>query len=122
MDNGKTMFSDEPCLGAQKIEVEPTRGVSKMSGTARKGADVQREEHREAFADAIKPLTGMDAKQLDAAGRRQRLEPSARTECAALDRNISSAEAREQAAPPSHRANVQQPLLVDRQRYRRLRC
>lgn len=120
--NGKTTFSDEPCLGAQKIEVEPTRGISKMTGQARKGADVQREESREAFAEAIKPLTGMDAKQLDQAGRRNRMEPAARDECARLERSMRDLEADERALAKEARASIQQQLLIDRQRFRRLGC
>jgi hypothetical protein len=122
VDKGKTIFSDDPCPGAEKIEVEPNRGVSTSTGVTRKGADVQREEHREAFAEAVKPLTGMNAKQLDKAGQRMRLEPPARTECAHLDRSISALESRERALQPSQRAAVQQQLFVDRQRYRKLGC
>ncbi len=122
VDKGKTVFSDDPCPGAEKIEVVPNRGVSNSTGMTRKGADVQREEHREAVAEAVKPLTGMTAKELDIAGRRLRLEPPARAECASLDRSISALESRERALPPSQRAAVQQQLLVDRQRYRKLGC
>lgn len=43
---GKTVYSDAPCLGAQRIEVEPTRGVSKLSGKERIGNDVQQECRR----------------------------------------------------------------------------
>lgn len=57
----KMVYSDSPCLGAQKIDVEGTRGLSKSSGCEQVGNDVRREQHRETFADAIRPLTGMDA-------------------------------------------------------------
>jgi hypothetical protein len=32
---GKVTYSDSPCLGATRIDVEPTRGVSKLSGSQR---------------------------------------------------------------------------------------
>jgi hypothetical protein len=120
--NGKTTFSDDPCLGAEKIEVEPTRGVSNMTGQTRTGADVRREESRETFAEAVKPLTGMDAKELDRAGRRQQLQPAAREQCERLDRSIDTLEAQERIAGTNTRPGVQQQLLTERQRYRRLGC
>jgi hypothetical protein len=119
---GKVTYSDEPCLAAEKLEIEPTRGLDKATGTARVGADVQRERSREQMADALKPITGMDAKSLDTTGRRMKLEPAARSACAALDRRISQGETQERATPESQRASVQQQLLGDRQRYRRLGC
>jgi hypothetical protein len=122
VDKGRTVFSDEPCPGAERIEVEPNRGVNGSTGVTRKGADVQREEHREALAEAVKPLTGMNAKQLDKASQRMRLEPPTRTECAHLDRSIDALETRERALQPNQRAAVQQLLFVDRQRYRKLGC
>jgi hypothetical protein len=67
---GKLIYSDDPCVGAQKLDVEPTRGIDSASGQRRLGADVQREHHQEAIAEIARPLTGMDAKQLGTAGRR----------------------------------------------------
>jgi len=120
--NGKTTFSDEPCLGAEKINVEPTRGIDKSTGTSRKGADVHREEFKEAIAEAVKPLTGMNARELDATHRRLMLEPAARLECAQLDRHIAGGESDERAATQTQRSAVQQQLLIDRQRHRKLGC
>jgi hypothetical protein len=67
--NGTTTYSDMPCLGAEKLEVEPTRGVSKLSGSERIGSDVSRERWREGLAEAVRPITGMDAKQFATFGR-----------------------------------------------------
>jgi hypothetical protein len=30
--NGKTTYSDSPCLGAERLEIEPSRGVGKTAG------------------------------------------------------------------------------------------
>jgi hypothetical protein len=38
--NGKVSYSDAPCLGASKVNVEPTIGLDKSSGRVRTGADV----------------------------------------------------------------------------------
>jgi hypothetical protein len=54
--DGKVAYSDAPCLGAQKVNVEPTRGLDASSGQRRIGADVRREQVNEAFADALRPL------------------------------------------------------------------
>jgi len=54
--NGAMTYSDAPCLGASRLEIEPTRGVGKTAGY-----DVQREQQREMIAESIRPLTGLDA-------------------------------------------------------------
>jgi hypothetical protein len=119
--DGKIVYSDSPCLGAEKIDVEPTRGVS-VSGKPKTGPDVQREIQREGFANAIKPLTGMDAKQFDAFGRRLQLSANAQRQCSELDKGIPMLEQEEARTPAADIANVQQRLFVARKRYRELRC
>ena len=96
---GKSVYSDAPCLGAQRIDVEPTRGLDASSGRAQVGADVARERQREALADALKPLTGMNAKQMDTFGRRTKLAADAQRECGALDGAVSDAERDETGEP-----------------------
>jgi hypothetical protein len=122
--NDKVVYSDSPCLAAERLEVEPTRGMDTSTGSRRRGADVRKELRDEQVADALKPLTGMNAKQLDQAGKRMKLEPKARAECARLDLAIPASERREKDASsdPAQRGVVQQRLLADRQRYRQLAC
>jgi hypothetical protein len=119
---GKTLYSDSPCLGAEKLEVEPTRGVNKLSGKERIGADVQRELHREMFAEAIRSLTGMNAKQFDVQVRRGNLPWPVQQECRRLDQDLVNTEYEEKhtAQPSLH--GVQERLLMMRQRFRALRC
>jgi hypothetical protein len=83
---GKTIYYDSPCLGAEKTDIEPTRGADSASGRKLIGAGVRHEQHRELMAEALKPLTGMDAKQLDTCGRRMKLPQHAQRECADLER------------------------------------
>lgn len=108
---GKVVYSDAPCLGAQKIDVEPTRGLSKTSGRELVGNDVRREQHREMFADALRPLTGMDAKQLEVQGRRMKLTTDAQGECRRLDVEISVAEREEKLVKQQALADVQAQLF-----------
>ena len=45
--DGKVTYSDEACLGAKCLDVEPTRGLNKSSGQERVGADVRKERRNE---------------------------------------------------------------------------
>lgn len=120
--DGKTIYSDAPCLGAQKIDVEPTRGLNKSTGRERAGADVQRERRREIQAEALRPLTGMNAKQLDTYGRRMKLTPDAQRECRRLDSGIAASEKAEKGATGQAAGDVQSQLLDQRRRFRELGC
>lgn len=119
---GTTSYSDTPCLGATKLEVEPTRGVSKLSGKERTGNDVSNERHHELFAEALRPLSGMDAKQLATFGRRNQLSPLAQQGCRRLDHELPLAEDEEKhTAQPSLR-EVQERLFFMRKKFQELRC
>jgi hypothetical protein len=115
--NGRTTYSDAPCLGAERLEIEPTRGVGRTAGR-----DVQRERHQEMFAEAIRPLTGLDAKQLEVQGRRMRLSAEAQRECRALDVQIPEAERDEGRAAGELRELKKVNVFTLRQRQRSLRC
>ena len=115
--NGVMSYSDAPCLGAERLEIEPTRGVGR-----KEGRDVQQERHREMFAEAVRPLTGLNAKQLDVQGRRIKLLPDIQRECRALDAQIPSAE-RDEGKATGERLNlIRGGLFILRQRQRDLRC
>lgn len=125
-ERGRVTYSDSPCLDAQKLEVEPTRGMDSSSGRARTGADVQREKQRELLSDAVRPLAGpdVDGQRLDRLGRRMQLPAESQRACGALDRSIPALEQR--AAQPTHiaeqRQAVAQELLAARQAFRAHRC
>ena len=116
------VYSDAPCLGAQKIDVEPTRGLSKTSGREQVGNDVRREQNREIVADALHPLTGMDAKQLDVQGRRMKLTADAQGECRRLDVEIPVAEKQEKLVKQQALADVQTQLFRMRRSFREQGC
>jgi len=128
--DGKVSYSDSPCLGAKKVELEPTRGLSsspnskaQAAETAPFGTDVHRERQREGIAQALRPLTGMDAKQLDTTGRRlSQLSPEARQACERLDRAIPLAEETEARASKAALPAAQEQLLQLRRKFRELRC
>jgi hypothetical protein len=116
--NGKVTYSDEPCLGAKRIDAEPTRGMDSYSGKRRTGEDVRREQSRESIAQAIRPLTGVDARQFDALVRRQGLNANAQQECRQREREIIQLEKTETGA----NAALQSDLFMRRKRYKELRC
>jgi len=119
---GKTVYSDAPCLGAKQIDVEPTRGLNQTSGNKRIGTDVMHEQGREAFAQAVRPITGMDAKQLAVQGRRKRLNSEAQQECRRLDGEVAAAQQDEKAAAGSELLTIQETLFQKRKRFRELGC
>ncbi len=120
--DGKVTYSDAPCLGAKKVELEPTRGLNAGGGVVTPGADVRHERESEMFAEAVRPVTGMDAKQLATFGRRSKLAPGAQQACLKLDRDIPTVEAEEKNASKASLLAIQSRLLALRSRYRELRC
>jgi hypothetical protein len=120
--NGSTVYSDTPCLGAQKIDVEPSRGADSLSGRKKVGSDISRERNHEMIVEAVRPITGMNVKEIDTFGRRMNLRPEAQRECKSLDNDIPAAERDEANATPEIRSGIQARLLTLRQRYRDLRC
>lgn len=119
---GKVVYSDSPCLGAERIDVEPTRGLNKSSGTEKVGSDVRRERHNEQIADALKPVFGETAQERAKRHARAKLGPEARSKCANLDRDIPAAEQQEATAAPTTLGSSQARLLGLRSQYRELQC
>jgi hypothetical protein len=115
-------YSDEPCPGAIEVDVTPTRGLDKSTGVQRTGADVARERQREQFADAIQPLTGMNAQQLAIYQRRQKLSAGVQLECRSLDRDLVRLKADEAAQRGAERSAVQAALFAQRRKIKDLGC
>lgn len=121
-EGGKTVYSDAPCVGAKKIDVEPTRGVSKLSGRERIGRDVQHEQFREQLSEAIRPISGMRPRQFATFERRTKLSAEAQRECQRLDVQMPSVEQEELQASGQALADVQGRLFRLRKRFRELGC
>ena len=73
------------------------------------------------MADALKPLTGMDAQQLQTAGKRRKLATAEQLECKLLDKQLPQQEALT-ASPESSTAKTTIALFESRRRYRELGC
>lgn len=120
--NGVVSYSDKPCLGAERLVVTPSRGVSKLSGTERIGADVQAERRRDLWADALRPISGMSREQYEVFSRRYKLGAAAQEECRRLDPVLLELEAREKTADKTGKPHIQHDLFVLRQRFTQLGC
>ncbi|MBC7501609.1 MAG: hypothetical protein H7315_14095 [Herminiimonas sp.] len=120
--DGKATYSDAPCLGAQRIEITPTRGMNKSTGKELTGADVLRERHSEIMGEAIRPITGLNQKERETQIKRFHLSASAKNECAALDRRILESEAAERTAGAAGQHMIQNSLFQSRARYRATGC
>jgi hypothetical protein len=120
--DGKVTYSDEPCLGAKRIDVEPTRGLNKSTGVEQMGRDVQHERRREGIAEALRPLTGMDAKQYNQLARRHNLPAAAQKECRILDQAIPDHERMEVQGAGVARQAATRKLFILRSRAKELNC
>lgn len=118
----KAVYSDDPCLGAQRIDIEPTRGFSKSTGRESVGADVARENFRDQKAQIWNPLVNLTPNQWAVLERRHRLPPEDILECGRLEAAIVQLEAAERVEPAAGRPAVQQQLHLLRKRDRALRC
>lgn len=119
---GAITYSDEPCVGAQRLDAIPTRGVDRLSGSAMMGQDVRNEVRSEQFAHALRPLTGMNAAQFSTAARRYRLDAAVQRECGQLEPAILKLEQAEQHARAADSGVIQQDLYILRKRYQKLAC
>lgn len=115
--DGKTTYSDAPCEGAQRVDIQPTRGLNKSSGTERIGADVRAERQNEVMAEALRPLLGETAAQRTTRHKRAQLPPEQARRCYALDGDIAAAEARERTATGPELKSVQSALFKMRQAF-----
>jgi hypothetical protein len=120
--DGKVVYSDSPCLGARRVDVQPSRGLNKSSGTERIGPDVRRERHDDAMADAMRPLFGESTEQRATRHRRFKLTPEAQLRCRRLDARVADAEAVEAKAGKAELAPVQARLLALRKEHLAIGC
>ena len=119
---GKVLYSDAPCLAGQKVDVQPTRGLNKSSGSERVGKDVRDERTTEMIGAAIRPITGMSVEQRAVYHRRFKLSPASKAECALLDRRLLGLETAERESIGVEKAEIQRQLFESRSRAREIGC
>jgi len=119
---GRVSYSDAPCVGATEIDATPTQGMDKMTGKSRKGKDVRRDEYNTALAEAIQPLTGMNADEYRVYQRRFKLSPADKLECARLDSRLPALNQSVQTAAANDLARAEVDLYKARKRFNDLNC
>ena len=119
---GKTVYSHEPCLGAEVVDTTPTQGLDKSSGKSRKGADVRQSENDKLWADTFRPVLRETQADVETRRRRLKLLPEEKLECSYLDAKLPMQEASARAAAKDAAVQAQTVLLESRRRFRELRC
>ncbi|KFI07566.1 hypothetical protein JN27_08220 [Massilia sp. BSC265] len=109
-------------MGAQRLDAVPTRGVDRLSGSAKTGKDVANEIRSEQFAQATRPLTGMSASAFATTTRRHRLDARTQRECSQLEPAILELEQAERRPQAGMAESVRQNLFILRKRYKKLEC
>lgn len=51
--DGRTTYGQAPCKGGVEVDVTPTRGADKWSGTSRKSMQAQREDLHEKIMEGL---------------------------------------------------------------------
>jgi hypothetical protein len=118
----KVVCSDAPCLGAERLVVEPTRGLDSQTGRPRVGDDVRRERSNEQITEALRPIFGEKPEERAVRLRRARLPAAVQADCQRLDRDIPVAEAAERQAQGDALSRIQPRLLNLRRQYRSSGC
>lgn len=119
---GTVTYTDEPCLGAQRVDVTPTQGVDKLTGTSRKGADVRAAEYNRRMAEALKSVFGETPEQRATRHKRGRLTPTEQGTCYDLDRILHRLERQERETANAAHQRTQAELLEKRSQYRQIGC
>ena len=120
--SGKTLYSNEPCVGAQRIDATPPRGFNKSSGQVLKGKDVRQEEIDEMLEKIAQTTLGQEWNQ-QKARKRQFHTSNDKAQCARLDLEIEQLEAMKKANQTSPTlAEVQKALFQKRKTFRDLDC
>ena len=119
---GKIVYSDAPCVGAKKIDAEPTKGANKITGKERIGKDVMIENYNEIFAKITNSVTGQSPESFERQRKRIYLSPQDKMNCAKLDIFIPYLEKEEMNAKKENLRNIQESLYNQRLAYRNLRC
>ena len=114
-DNGKVSYSNEPCLGAQRVDTMATRGLDKMSGVQRSGKDVQAEKDHESMQRVMQSVVGKNYRR-DRAIKRQYHTAFDKAQCERLDSQIEALEKEESYMKNKVQLEVLQAELFKRRK------
>ena len=124
--DGKIVYSDEPCLGAEKIDFEPSKNANVTPRTVRSSdtrrPQPQREPEKEANAENRHALTDAEPAPAEAVSGRARLSSTSQRECRDLESGIARLEREEKEATKPELPRVQSQLFSKRKRFVDLGC
>lgn len=116
--NGKTGYSDAPCVGATEVDVTPTEGMNKWTGAEQKSLDqVQREmtkKRRDALSKSLAPMATITTADFEREEKRASLPTNAKHECKSLDAELGELK---RGKPVNEQA-----LYAARARFFKLKC
>ena len=121
-DSGKVLYSNEPCVGAERIDATGSRGFDKSSGRVRKGNSVRKEEADQMIERSVQLTLGKEWK-LEKTRKRQFMRVDDRLRCDKLDYDIERLEGLEKTnkGKPALQ-DVQVELFRKRKDFRDLDC
>ena len=125
--DGKTVYSDEPCLGAQKIDIEPSKSANATTRSSASSNARRQQPRPEPQAEASAQgdhATAADAetKPAQVLSGRARLSSASQRECRDLESSITVLEREEKEASKSELPRVQGQLFTKRKRFVDLGC
>ena len=112
--NGKTAYSDAPCLGAKEVDVTPTQGMNKWTGTEKKPGTQIAQEITDTNRKAIEKGLGLPEGYIEKESRYSQLKPAEQRECRLLESQMAMLKA--------ERPTNEQALYVARMRFFKLKC
>lgn len=125
--DGKTVYSDEPCLGAQKIDIEPGKAANATTRSSSTSSNARRQQPRpepkaEPSAEGDHASTDVETKPAQVLSGRARLSSASQRECRDLESSITVLEREEKEASKSDLPRVQGQLFTKRKRFVDLGC
>lgn len=116
--NGKTSYSDEPCMNAKEVDVTPTEGINSMTGSQAKSAEQLSRDmtkiRREALSKALAPIASVTPEDFEREAKRANLPAADKQECKTLDSRLKTLKAEQ---PTNEKA-----LYEARARFFKLKC
>jgi hypothetical protein len=121
-ESGKVLYSNEPCVGAQRIDATASKGFDKSSGRVMKGQSVRKEEADQMIERSVQITLGKEW-NLEKTRKRQFHRMDDRAKCELLDYQIDSLEKREKANKGKPELqDVQVELFEKRKAFREIDC
>jgi len=119
---GKIGYSDAPCVGATTVDVTPTQGADKLTGSSRKGKEVRTTEFHNVLDKSLQRITGKSHDEMDVMRRRFKRNAQDQSECTRLDGQLPDLEGASASATGGAKGRADVALYQARKRFFDLKC